>query len=69
MAEVELLRKIADDVAHIKLDLEELKDFVYPPEERITEKAVQAVNESEKHYREGKFKEFKSHEEIKKFFR
>ena len=69
MAEVELLRKIADDVAHIKLDLEELKDFAYPAEERISDKAIQAVQESEKHYREGKFREFKSPEEIRKFFK
>lgn len=68
MSEAQALQQIADDITHIRLDLEEIKEPVYPAEEKITEKFVEAVKESENHYKEGKFKEAKSIEEVKKFF-
>ena len=68
MSEAQVLQQIADDIMHMRIDLEEIKDLVYPSEEKITKKLVDAVKESEKHYKEGKFKEAKSEEEVKKFF-
>lgn len=68
MSEAQVLQQIADDIMHMRIDLEEIKDLVYPAEEKITKKLVEAVKESEKHYKEGKFKEAKSAEEVKKFF-
>ena len=68
MSETQVLQQIADDIMHMRIDLEEIKDLVYPSEEKITKKLVDAVKESEKHYKEGKFKEAKSEEEVKKFF-
>ncbi len=64
MSEVQLLQKISDDLEHIKIDLEEIKDLVYPAEEKITKAFVAAVQTSEKHYKEGKFKEAKTKEEL-----
>ena len=69
MSEAQVLQQIAEDVMHIRIDLEEIKDLVYPAEEKITKHLVDTVKESEKHYCEGKFKEAKSKEEVKKFFR
>ncbi len=63
-----LLKRIAIDIEHMKTDLEEIKDLVYPPEERISDKLVKSVLESEKHYREGKFKELNK-KDIKNFFK
>ena len=68
MSESQVLQQIADDIMHMRIDLEEIKDLVYPAEEKITKKLVEAVKESEKHYKEGKFKEAKSKEDVKKFF-
>ncbi len=36
MAEAQLLKQIASDITHIKLDLEEIKELVYPPEDKIS---------------------------------
>lgn len=69
MSEAQVLQQIADDIMHMRIDLEEIKDLVYPTEEKITKKLVESVQESEKHYKQGKFKEAKTAEEVKKFFR
>ncbi len=69
MAELELLKKIALDIQHVKIDVEELRELMYPPEEKISHKLIKSVEESEKSYKEGKFKEAKNSEEIKQIFR
>ena len=53
MAELELLQKIATDIAHIKGDLEEIRELVYPQEERIRPEFVESVNAAEAEHRKG----------------
>ncbi|MEK6960749.1 MAG: hypothetical protein AABX47_06245 [Nanoarchaeota archaeon] len=47
MAELELLQKIAQDISHLRSDVEEIRDLVYPSEDRIKTEFIESVKKAE----------------------
>ena len=60
MTELQLLRKIAGDIKSMKEDLIEIKDLVYPSEDRIRPEFVDSVKCAENEPRIGESRVVKS---------
>jgi len=69
MTELEILKKIAADIEHMRSDIEEIKESIYPPEEKISEECIVKVKQAQKSRREGKVTRATSVEEIRAFLK
>ncbi len=68
MSEVELLKRIADDVAFLKEKVSHMEsllgEIVYPREDRIKQTFIESVTASERRITKGEGLEFKNMDEF-----
>ncbi|MBI4147997.1 hypothetical protein HY490_01780 [Candidatus Woesearchaeota archaeon] len=66
-AVAQVLERLEQELKHIRSDVEEIKDIVYPPESKIRPAFIKDVDRVEQEIGAGKRKRFLSPDEAKRF--